>query len=119
MKKLIMPIIVLSLVMCATTAEAVIGSLSLAKKNLYNSRMRAYNAKISYYNNASYYYTKKLSALTSKKYKYTSSKKTKAKTSTSSKTSLKSSVPTYSTILRAANAGSVSSLMAVLKGWGK
>ena len=118
MKKLIMPIIALSLAMCATTAEAVIGSLSFARQNLYNTKMRAYNAQISYYNKASYHYTKKLPALTAKKYGYSLSKtKTKTKTKTSIKT--KSSVPTYSTVLRAANSSSVSSLMSVLKGWGK
>lgn len=120
MKKLIMPIIALSLAMCATTAEAVIGSLSFARQNLYNAKMRAYNAKISYYNKASYHYTKKLPALTAKKYGYSLSKiKTKTKTKTKTSIKTKSSVPTYSAVLRAANSSSVSSLMSVLKGWGK
>ena len=129
MKKLIVPALALALAMCAGSAEAVIGGLSLARSNLYNAQMRAYNAKISYYQKASLHYQQKLPALTTMKYYYllggSSSYSqmllyTKLLSGKSTKsTSTKLVVPTSTAFKNAASASTVSQLMAALKGWGR
>lgn len=132
MKKLIVPALALALVMCAGSAEAVIGGLSLARANLYNAQMRAYDAKINYYQKASLHYQKKLPALTALKYSYilggsssysqmlVYAKLIKALNKKSTKsTSTKLVTPTSTAFKQAAGASTVSQLMAALKGWGQ
>lgn len=116
MKKMMIPIIAFAMVMCTGTAQAVIGRLSLARTNLYNSRMRAYNSSINYHQKASLFYTNKMFGLTNMKYGYGSYKKTSYGSFYKRGTSVV--LPTISTTRKAANASSTSELMSILKGWG-
>lgn len=129
MKKLVAPMIVIALVMYASTAEAVIGALSFARSNLYNAKMRSYNAQINYYQNASLYYTKKQAAYTNLKYanlKYAGLKYSGLKYGFGSTKYAKgysaalysSALPTYSKVIKAANTSTVSGLMSLFKSWG-
>ena len=110
------PIIAFAMVMCTGSAEAVIGRLSLARTNLYNARMSAYNSSINYHQKASLYYSNKMFGLTAKKYGY-GSYKTISYGSYKRNTSVV--VPTMSTTKKAVNASSTSELMSILKGWGR
>ena len=124
----ILSIITIASVMCAGSAEATIGSLSFARANLYNTQMRAYNAKIGYYQKASYLYSTKMFGLTAKKYGYISLPKISSislpkislyGSGTRTTSSSGSVLPTYSTVIKAANASTTSELMSLLKGWGR
>lgn len=115
MRKLIMPMAVVALLVCAGNAEATSVGLSLARTNLYNARMSSYNAQIKYYQGASLHYLKKMPALTARKYGYKLPKSYKFPKSNSKKLV----APTASTMKKAINASSVSELMSALKGFGK